>query len=1470
MKSLNIQFLFLIAIFIPSAICLLGLPIGLPLLECHITCLLCSGPNADQCLSCLAGLLPILGTCQCPDGKYFSLLACANCDPSCLTCDGGTAANCLSCHPGGNLYASTCYPPCASNQYFDTATRTCLSCNPLCQTCNGPASNQCTSCASAALVNGACQCPSGQYVTPLGGCGSCGTTCKECSGPSNNQCTACVSGMVLQSNQCKCLTGFYMTTSPLGCQACDSMCLGCSGPGPNSCTSCKNNLVLAINECKCPSNTFYNPATSSCLPCDPLCSSCTGPNSNECTGCKNNIVLSGTLCGCPIGAFLDTNIYTCKSCDSTCIECDGPADDDCTACDTSSGLSLLGGYCICSGSCSCAAGSYYDSILLTCKPCNPTCETCDGPSSTECLSCRVDYSWTPNYCQCSSAPCSCPSGTYFEPGTSTCEPCYQTCAECSGPSSSDCTLCKNNLVDSSGSCVCPGHTYQDTSLFCFACDPTCDTCSGPLPTDCDICKPSLVPIGALCQCPSATYFDTVAGGCSPCEGSCSTCSGPDQSQCLSCSSTKTLDMGYCIDICTPSQYRETDKSCQLCDPSCATCYTEGPDQCSSCTPPKTLTSGTCPDIDNGCHYQCDTCLSDSYDQCLTCKGNLLLVEGDEHNVGYCDTTCPIEYSQIDDGPQKKCIKKIGLDNRLGQGSNLHEIELNFGRDISPFLGELTTSIEVALMFREEQPPITYNFRLKPSSSNTQSLILNFTFYGHLLPRNVLYITYNLPTKNTDETNSTIYVYRKVQTIRLNEFYGYGSGMKDYVNTAALISSVTLTANQIFSWTSSLVLRSIHSVRSKVVEDMIGFFIFLNVDFTPNFIQFCNDGMNSFELIMPNLFINVEEAMNGNRLLEERILNMRRVLRSRHLQSDDDEDDLNPIDRNLDNKLFLANHGAAVTMVGFAFGCIVIVEILRLTLRRTKRLSLIKKYLDKISYSISYNFMIGHFLGEYQSYIFFSLLQVITSLRIVRKSDSLNISLSLFFFVCCLVCLPSVFYLLHVVIKKLRTQQQAKKKTGTAPEDPFLERFEMMYESFKRERYRDLLYTHFLVLRCFGFALVLLFMSPWPLGQIIYLLASTIAIIAYLIYYKPLKNKQQQILTLIYEFLFLSVSAMTLVLHVVNLIFIDDIETRNMICLIILTLATSMFALNLISLVFEVMELKERIFKRTDKIAPVSAAAANAILKTKPSLPLLKNGSQEIQNEENQSSDSNNPHTVQKGLSRSYRIVKHPSEIEQSDQENQRENVNNDERKYELVITETDSPTKKVDESSILLKLSEEYSQQGKKVDESRLFSRERTPADPTWIISSHDTINTNENLLLSHLKLNRTENSLLSPSREADSSSNKERLGERIRKRLQKQGSDQEDQDGGFPVLRLEEVDRLVTPKKNQKLHNFSSMKAEQVKEKILDRQKDKLNISSQRLDSAGTVDGSQIGSLVYEDNVVLRGKRRSHKTQLKGSTLKP
>jgi len=69
---------------------------------CDFTCTMCTGPNINDCESCISGkFLHTDGTCvdNCPALFYknISTYLCINCVAPCLECTALANGNCLSC-----------------------------------------------------------------------------------------------------------------------------------------------------------------------------------------------------------------------------------------------------------------------------------------------------------------------------------------------------------------------------------------------------------------------------------------------------------------------------------------------------------------------------------------------------------------------------------------------------------------------------------------------------------------------------------------------------------------------------------------------------------------------------------------------------------------------------------------------------------------------------------------------------------------------------------------------------------------------------------------------------------------------------------------------------------------------------------------------------------------------------------------------------------------------------------------------------------------------------------------------------------------------------------------------------------------------------------------------------------------------------------------------------------------------------
>lgn len=101
----------------------------------------------------------------------------------------------------------------------------------------------------------------------------------------------------------------------------------------------------------------------------------------------------------------------------------------------------------------CPDGGFPNENTKECEYCHPSCASCSGPLSTDCLSCEADIDsfaadgnleYFPLYFIQQAGICHtmCPSGQYMkdDPVTKTgvCSKCDPACVHCMGPSATDC------------------------------------------------------------------------------------------------------------------------------------------------------------------------------------------------------------------------------------------------------------------------------------------------------------------------------------------------------------------------------------------------------------------------------------------------------------------------------------------------------------------------------------------------------------------------------------------------------------------------------------------------------------------------------------------------------------------------------------------------------------------------------------------------------------------------------------------------------------------------------------------------------------------------------------------------------------------------------------------------------------------------------------------------------------------------
>ena len=431
-------------------------------------------------------------------------------------------------------------------------------------------------------------CEAGYFLnSDKSACELCYSSCEYCIGPLKSDCICTRTNTHFDSfiEKCVCNNGLYdLGTNSLSCiGVCDESCLTCSDANKGSCTSCYDNGYLFKGSCitcdpsclsclgekntdciSCEESKVLIFGTCTKLPCNPLCLTCSETNSNECTSCSPPYYLENGAC-----VFNSSCGKKCEeSCFETCETCVGPSSTDCLTC-------KLLNFSVRSppGECTCLARYYLDYLTSNCEPCDQSCLTCSGPTFSDCLTCQN----TNILIQTPPGKCVCSSGTYLNPSTSNCEPCDDTCLTCSGPGISNCLTCKNfdSIFQSSlGKCDClSGFFLNPLSFNCEPCDDSCLACSVNS-TYCSLCKKNYVlsTTNACVKCDFGYYLNSEH--CEKCHDNCLTCVGYSENSCLVCKNSDIIiynPPGPCA--CAESKYMSNKNPlvCKDCPAGCKSC-----------------------------------------------------------------------------------------------------------------------------------------------------------------------------------------------------------------------------------------------------------------------------------------------------------------------------------------------------------------------------------------------------------------------------------------------------------------------------------------------------------------------------------------------------------------------------------------------------------------------------------------------------------------------------------------------------------------------------------------------------------------------------------------------------------------------------------------------------------------------------------------------------------------------------------
>uniref|UniRef100_A0A8C6F9P2 Proprotein convertase subtilisin/kexin type 5 n=1 Tax=Monodon monoceros TaxID=40151 RepID=A0A8C6F9P2_MONMO len=523
-------------------------------------------------------------------------------------------------------------------------------CDPECSEvgCDGPGPDHCNDCLHYyyKLKNNTricvSSCPSGHYHADKKRCRKCAPSCESCFGSHGDQCLSCKYGYFLneETNSCgtHCPDGSYQDTKKNLCRKCSENCKTCTES--DNCTECREGSSLQGSRCAvaCEDGRYFN--GQDCQPCHRFCATCAGAGAGGCINCTEGYFMEDGRCvqSCSISHYFDhssENGYkSCKKCDTSCLTCNGPGFKNCTSCPSGHLLDLG----MCQMGAICKDGEYVDEHGL-CQICEALCAKCWGPTQEDCTGCPSTRIFDDGRCVLN-----CPSGKFeFK---NQCHPCHSTCQECQGDEPSNCTSCG---VDKHGrerflywgECRenCPTGHYPDEGHTCHPCPDNCELCHSS--HVCTRCARGyfLVPSNRTCrklECGQGEVQDPDYEECMPCEEGCLGCSLDDPGTCTSCAMGYYMFKHQCYKTCPEKTYRE-ESECKACDANCGNC---DQNECYWCEEGFFLLGGSCVrncgpgfygDPETGecepCHRACKTCTGVGRNQCSSCGEGLQLLHG---------------------------------------------------------------------------------------------------------------------------------------------------------------------------------------------------------------------------------------------------------------------------------------------------------------------------------------------------------------------------------------------------------------------------------------------------------------------------------------------------------------------------------------------------------------------------------------------------------------------------------------------------------------------------------------------------------------------------------------------------------------------------------------------------------------------------------------------------------------------------
>ena len=524
-----------------------------------------------------------------------------------------------------------------------------------------------------------------------------------------------------------------------------------------------------------------------------------------------------------------------------------------------------------------------------------------------------------------------------------------------------------------------------------------------------------------------------------------------------------------------------------------------------------------------------------------------------YSNGACISQCPntskvVTTSDSTLGVIQSCITGIDVSMSASTSKIFDQITIDFDQPILPFLPDPESQILITLtgytitrgdnysisVTSDSSMKVTFNFSVRiPAGTEAQ-----VSFYTSYLP--TLYQSLDMKNYHLKNVNCSL---------GLLEYYPFSATAVGIISVSSSMTTVgTATVNAMMA-ASQVANAGGNSflLGAAFAAAMIQLNRFVNVSYPPNLLILYNNSLQT--VIAMALPINLEDSTKNTKSSSDSNSHLRNLFSATDQTSEATSSNSHFRSINDGSKFalyeispyFIINGISPLATIGLLVGILLLIRVLK----RAKKCSVkIQRILRKIEEFLGWNFILTVVISSHLKISLYIALNLIY--------PDFQTALGVMSFICSVIFgMINVLLIRYLVVAIHRNHSSTKKKkqsdqTRALPsrvERNFARSYKILIEDYKDDTVWQPLYVPLLLIRSTAISFILALFKAYGFPAALFLCCVSIAFLAYMGRYRPIRDKANCVLQIIFDTTIVIVSLLVLVLSIMDLRKLPNADVR---------------------------------------------------------------------------------------------------------------------------------------------------------------------------------------------------------------------------------------------------------------------------------------------------------------------------------------